>query len=155
MVLVNNGSNPDKIPSFTIEKYFFRMQTVCNICGCFPNIKLNLEFTCRIILCKARKNLIFFPKMIVSKQNWGVDTYTILIINIFNSFTICVCSRGLFNAPKYLLHIMQSCGTLISMALFEINIPLSIHEVCRILEGIINLVSIETKTTDVHLPSWL
>ena len=125
MVLFNNGSNTDRLPSFQIEGINLQYKQSVKFLGVYLSAKLSWNAHIEYILAKARKGLNFIK--IISKQHWGQDTST--LIHLATSLVrskLCYAQEIFFSAPNYLLKKIQS----IDCKAFKFALGLPIHASC-------------------------
>ena len=125
MVLFNNGSNPDDMPSFKINNVVIEYKQVVKFVGLLITSKLTWNNHIEQILTKARKSLNLMK--IISKQPWGQDNRT--LIHLSTSLVrskLSYAQEAFFSAPKYLLRKLQS----VDCKAYKIALGVPCHASC-------------------------
>ena len=102
MILFNSGSNPEKMPTFTVGNTPIKYVTQVKFLGVLFTSKLSWNKHIDNLLTKARKTLNLIK--IISQQKWGKDSST--LVNLCKSLMrskLSYAQEIFFCAPKYLL----------------------------------------------------
>ena len=122
IMLFNSGPNPNYLPKLTINKKVLNYTSSITFLGITLTSKLNWSSHFEKIINKCRSNINLLK--IISSYKWGqnISSLRTLALALVRS-VLSYSQEVFFNAPKYLLHKLQS----IDCKAFKIALGIPIH----------------------------